>query len=63
MQHLRPLHLLRDVDRLSPAALRTRLEDDGEAVVVDVRPQNQFDIAHIPGMECTGHQQVLGSAC
>ncbi|KAK9826394.1 hypothetical protein WJX81_007186 [Elliptochloris bilobata] len=43
------LHLLRDAERLSPAALRERLEDGEEAVVVDVRPRNQFDIAHIPG--------------
>ena len=45
------LHLLQDADRLSPAALRTRLENDGGAVVVDVRPPNQFDIAHIPGVD------------
>ena len=43
------LHLLADTERLSPAALRERLTSQTEALVVDVRPRNQFDIAHIPG--------------
>ena len=57
------LHLLQDADRLSPAALRNHLENDGGAVVVDVRPQNQFDIAHIPGMESAGCGEPSGGAC
>lgn len=56
------LHLLQDADRLSPAALRTQLENDGGAVV-DVRPQNQFDIAHIPGMESAEYEEHSGGAC
>ena len=48
---------------MSPAALRTHLENDGGAVVVDVRPQNQFDIAHIPGTACAGCEEPSGGAC
>ena len=43
------LDLLADTERLSPAALRELLTSQTEALVVDVRPRNQFDIAHIPG--------------
>ncbi len=44
------LHLLPDAQRLSPHALRTALRGSTDALVVDVRPRQHFDIAHIPGM-------------
>jgi len=60
------LHLLPDAQRLSPHALRAALRGSADALVVDVRPRQHFDIAHIPGMAASappGRPHVHPRAC
>lgn len=51
-----------DVEWISGASLATQLEEGADVMLIDVRPEEEYDVSHLPGAHRAGARPAPGQA-